>query len=665
MRQIILFTLLCFLFSSVNAQNDHKLLRSESFWGLHFDRHSILTDDHIGASLTEEMVDSMLRLARPDYIQVDSKGHPGISSYPTKVGQQAKSYDKDPLALIRKVTEKRNVALFVHYSGAIDANYVRLHPEQARFSQDGKPDLQLTSFWGNYSGKLLIPQLKELALKYKVDGAWIDGESWAIYPDYQPLALAEFTRATGVNTIPKSPKDQDYKQLLEFARIKFLSYIKHYAEEVHKVAPDFQVCSNWAFSGMMPEQMRENFGLDYLSGDYDPDNALNTANWNSRCLSGQGKPFDLMAWSFVRPGIPKTAIQLCQEAAAVISVGGGCQIYFRQNADLSFQPSSFGIIKDVADFVIPRREFCKGVSIVPQVGLFYSTAGWKKLVDDVYRPFGVDDIRGVMNALLDDQQSVEVLMTHHLNKRMKDFPLIVVPEWDSIEKETVTQLKEYVKNGGRLLVIGSSSTKEFEDILGVKQKAETRKVGQPLGYDGRFVDVSGNYREVECLSGTKEFARLFNTNDLRYPSGIVATTGKYGKGMVGGIYVDLGKSYLATTSPVLRDLFSDMISELAPKLMVKVEGSHKVNVVTTTKEGKLLIQLVNTSGDHANPNVKGIDEIPVLHNLEVSVLTSKKPLSVLLQPEGTPIKFSFVNGLTKFIVPELKIHNILEITQFD
>ena len=67
MRQFILITFVCLLFFSVNAQNDDKLRRSESFWGLHFDRHTRLNDDNIGASLTEEMVDSMLTHARPDY----------------------------------------------------------------------------------------------------------------------------------------------------------------------------------------------------------------------------------------------------------------------------------------------------------------------------------------------------------------------------------------------------------------------------------------------------------------------------------------------------------------------------------------------------------------------------------------------------------------------
>ncbi|MDR2915584.1 MAG: hypothetical protein LBV74_12255 [Tannerella sp.] len=656
-----IFVFLISLFSiGTYSQAKKKLSRTESFWGLHFDRHSQLTDKHLGASLTEGMVDSLLTMGRPDYIQVDSKGHPGVSSYPTKIGQQVESYEKDPLALIRKVTEKKGVSLYVHHSGVMDMNYVRIHPEEGRRLPDGSPDGQNTSLWRNYADKLLIPQVKELAIRYGIDGVWIDGESWAVYPDYHPLAVKDFKAQTGL-AVPLTKDDDHYKEFLEFNRRKFLSYIKHYTNEIHKAAPSFEVCSNWAFSAMMPEPVPEDIGLDFLSGDYDPDNSLNTANWNARCLSGQGLPYDLMAWSFVRPNIPKTALQINQEAASVISLGGGCQVYFRQNEDMSFQPASFGIIKDIADFMLPRREFCKDISIIPQVGLFYSTEGWKESVDDIYRPFGVDDIRGIMDALLDGQQSVEVLMTHHLKEKMSSYPLIVVPEWEKMEDDMVASLKEYVRNGGRLLVIGSSSTRRFEDLLGVSRKKEPVRISLPIGYDERFVVVEGTYREVTCGADTKEMARFYETNDFRYPSGVVATVRKYGKGSIGGIYVDLGKTYLSNTSPVIRDLLADMIAELQPDMMVEVKGSHKVNLVTTSKDNKLLIQLINTSGDHANVKVKGIDEIPVLQDLKITVAMKKKPAYVKVQPEGNELDFSYESGRVNFILPRLEIHSIIEI----
>lgn len=659
-RRIIYVLLIGLLAVPLNAQNRIKT-RAESFWGVHFDRHTQLTDDHLGKTLTEGMVDSMLTAVRPDYIQVDSKGHPGVSSYPTEVGQQAAGYDKDPLALIREVTRKRNVALYVHHSGVMDINYLRLHPEEGRRGADGKPDGQNASLWGNYADQLLIPQLKELALKYKVDGVWIDGESWAVYPDYHPAAVKEFKQESGLTYVPVVPEDPNYKVLLEFNRKKFISYINHYTTELKKVAPQFQLCSNWAFSALMPEPVPADMKLDFLSGDYDPDDALNTANWNARCLAGQGLPYDLMAWSFVRHSVPKTALQLCQEAAAVISLGGGCQMYFRQNQDLSFQPASFGIMREVADFVLPRKEYCKGIRPIPQIALFYSTAGWKREVNDIYRPFGVNGIRGVMNALLDGQQAVEVLMTHHMVNSMEKYPLIVVPEWKEIEPEMIVRLKEYVQKGGHLLVIGSDATVLFDDILGVEGVKES--TASCLGFDSRFVDIQGPFREIRLNPEVKELGRLYQTNDFRFPSGVAATISDYGKGKVAGVYMNMGESYLSSTSPVFRDFLSGIVNELFPDPLVSVQGSHRVHVVPAEKEGRMLIQLINTSGDHANRHVKGIDEIPVLTNLKVSVNISEKPRKVLLQPEGKLLKFDFTGNKVSIVIPELKIHDIVEIVK--
>ena len=658
LQNIIYVLIFVTLTLPLNAQDKIKT-RSESFWGVHFDRHSQLTDEHLGKTLTEGMIDSMLKAVRPDYIQVDSKGHPGVSSYPTVVGQQAAGYDKDPLALIREVTFKRNVALYVHHSGVMDINYVRLYPEEGRRAPDGKLDGQNTSFWGNYADRLLIPQLKELALKYKVDGVWIDGESWAVYPDYHPKAQEEFKQVTGLSYMPTVAEDPNYKILLEFNRKKFIAYIDHYTAELKKVAPQFQLCSNWAFSALMPEPVPAGIKLDFLSGDYDPDDALNTANWNARCLAGQGLPYDLMAWSFVRHSVPKTALQLCQEAAAVISLGGGCQMYFRQNEDMSFQPESFDIMREVADFVLPRRDYCKGIKPIPQIALFYSTAGWKQKVNDIYRPFGVNGIRGIMNALLDGQQAVEVLMTHHMEKRMEEYPVIVVPEWEVMEPEMIARLKEYVKKGGNLLVIGSEATVLFDDILGVQGVGE--RGASCLGFDNRFVDIQGKFREIRCEQGTEELARLYQTNDFRFPSGSAATIHKYGKGKVAGVYMNIGESYLSTTSPVFRDFLSELIGDLFPKPLVSVKGSHRVHVIPSEKDGRMLIQLVNTSGDHANRSVKGIDEIPELRDFNVVVRSEERPKKVLLQPDGRPLRFDYVDGKVTFVVPDLKIHDIVEI----
>ena len=86
-------------------------------------------------------------------------------------------------------------------------------------------------------------------------------------------------------------------------REAFQRYLRHYITEVKRTHPEFQFCSNWAFSDHMPEPVCA--PVDFLSGDYSPQDSVNSARFSARYLARQGKPWDLMAWSFARvPGTP-------------------------------------------------------------------------------------------------------------------------------------------------------------------------------------------------------------------------------------------------------------------------------------------------------------------------------------------------------------------------
>ena len=168
-----------------------KLKRSDCFFGIHFDLHASEDITDAGKTLTAEMIDTFLLKVKPDFIQIDCKGHPGISSYPTKVGFHVSGFEKDPLKLFREVTAKNNVALFMHFSGVWDNKVVKEHPDWDVIRADGKPSGQKVSFFSPYLDTYMIPQLKELS-DYGVDGAWIDGECWAVEPDYGKESIKKF-----------------------------------------------------------------------------------------------------------------------------------------------------------------------------------------------------------------------------------------------------------------------------------------------------------------------------------------------------------------------------------------------------------------------------------------------------------------------------------------
>ena len=101
---------------------------------------------------------------------------------------------------------------------------------------------------------------------------------------------------------------------------------------------------------MMPEKV--DVDVDFLSGDVTPQNGVYRSAFEARCLAPQGKPWDLMAWGFSWNGgdMPmsiKSAVNLKQEAAEIIAMGGGVQFYFQQNSDLSIKPWIADMLEDI------------------------------------------------------------------------------------------------------------------------------------------------------------------------------------------------------------------------------------------------------------------------------------------------------------------------------
>src|ERR1019366_4770068 len=144
------------------------------------------------------MVSHLLESCRPDFVQYDSKGHPGYLGFPSSTGMSAPGIVQDSLALWRRVTAAHGVSLYSHFSGVLDELAVAKHPDWARVDEVGKRDPTQTSLFGPYERELMISELTEAALKYDLDGSWVDGDCWAVRPDYCDAARHKFAELTGI-----------------------------------------------------------------------------------------------------------------------------------------------------------------------------------------------------------------------------------------------------------------------------------------------------------------------------------------------------------------------------------------------------------------------------------------------------------------------------------
>lgn len=641
------------------------------FFGIHFDFHASDDSVRVGEELDPRELARFLRTVQPDFVQTDCKGHRGLSSWETEIGNQAPGIVVDPLPVWRRVSQRLGIDLYCHYSGVWDTEALKHHPEWAARDAKGKRDTENTSVFGPYVDELLIPQIEELATRYGIDGVWIDGDSWAAQVDYSTYARKAWKALGHTSAPPRSSDDPLYADYVEMCRTGFRAYIDRYVEALHERCPGLVVISNWSYSANMPESVDTQ--VDALSGDYPLNDSVRSARLEARYLARQGRAWDLMAWGFCsrwrEPARSvKTAIQLKQEAAVVLAQGGGFQIYLKQ--DRQGRPMTWmaDAIAEVGEFCRARRPWCFGSESIPQLALLHSSVGYKAAVPYPYRCWAGErnHVDGTLNALVEGQQVVDVVSEHHLEER--SYPVLVIPEWTTLDPDFVTQTLERVtRQGQSLLLIGPAMAQLFDaagdadGALGVEAQGEVEERGWSIGLDGAYAMHHSQALRVKPRRGTKAIG-LMAEDEFHKGGTAFATVRKYGKGRIAAIWGDIGRSYQHGRTSVTRDALNRVIAALHPKPLVQVTGSRLVEVVANRNPaGNLQVELLNGAGPHADEAVYVFDEIPPLGPLTVAIRCPEQPRSITLQPEGKKLPLRWTDGLAAVTVDRLEVHAILEV----
>jgi hypothetical protein len=320
-----------------------------------------------------------------------------------------------------------------------------------------------------------------------------------------------------------------------------------------------------------------------------------------------------MAWSFSYNPFPKeqkTAVQLKREAAITLALGGGFQAYFTQNRDGSVRLEEMGVMAEVAKFARERQPWCHHSVQVPQVALLFSTSDYHRNAKSLF-PQYKGQSQGVLQCLLENQYSVDLISEEILARDMSRFPIIVIPEWENISPVFRIDLVEYTKGGGSLLVIGQETSRQFAMLTGEQLQSD------------KFVSKA------------------------------------LGKGKIGFLPYAIGKEYEESGSVALREQLNEAVRTLFPTPKIEVTGSPWIDVSVSKKEGRLLVHLVNSSGDHKNAGI--IHDIEPVGPLNISIQCDSKPLKITLQPEGKTCDFQYSDGKAQLVVDKVNLYEILVI----
>jgi hypothetical protein len=637
-----------------------RLRRKDCFFGLHFDLHPNKDDKVLGRDVTEEMIDGLLERTRPDYVQYDCKGHPGWLGYPSEVSASAPGIVKDSLALWRKVTARRGVALFVHFSGVWDSLAVEQHPEWARIGPDGKPDTRQTSTFGPYVDERMIPQLREIATRYDVDGAWVDGECWATGPDYARAVEEAFGAP-----LPRKPEEPRWQEFLEFNREQFRRYVRHYIEEVHESHPNFQVASNWLYTTYVPE--RPTLPVDFISGDYLGNASMAAARLEARYLSAIDKPWDLMAWGFQRAEsnpvgiVHKNREHLMQEASVVLAQGGGFQVYYTPTRAGHFDHKLIDTMAAVSKFCRDRREVSHQTQSVPQAGILFSGHSLYQTANKLFGGWPgslTAPSRGMLAAMVENHYPVDIIPDWKLEEVMQSYGLIVVPDWKDIGTGVKELLVRYAKGGGKLLIAGAENGRLFSDVLGVTLSGPAEE--EPAFVEGTDLlgNVRGLWQDIEP-AGAEVVQWRYPTTDTTRDRRPAATIKAVGKGAVGGIYGGFGFAYANTHAPATRQFLKRIIDRMwAP--MINVEAPPAIEVVLRRKADSHIVHLSNATNMQVASNYATTDFIPPVGPVRISIKLPREPRLVQVLPQDDEhLTGTWAEGVWTGTVPQVHIHSAL------
>lgn len=654
------------------------------YFGLHYDLHAGQQDTDLGARCSPRELKPLLRMMAPDFVQTDCKGHPGLTSWYSKTPGATVSPGvvKDAMRQWRDATRELGMPLHCHYSGIWDAAAAAKQPGWAIRDPNGKPVGAPIATSGEltdqrmcprspYLDKLMLPQMIELIDRYQVDGFWVDGDLWAMEPCYCDRCRTAWTAATGITEPPVDEKDPNWVRWWNFTRESFEAYVTRYCDAIHAHKSGVLVCSNWLQTFRNPGEPK--VPTDWISGDNAWVWGLDGSRCEARFLSTRGKPWDIMLWTFYcshgmgqadSPWVAKPAEMLMQEAAVLLAFGGNVQFYenppgLRDGRLIPWRQKRWG---EVGRFIKKRRAICQGSRTIPQVAVLHSEHHLRATPTGRNLMWGMDitPVQGAVFSLLEAHYGVDILDEWALLPRLREFPVVVVPEQDKMSDAMVWALQDYVHGGGRLLVSGSAAFDRFGgEFLGVKGGTleETATYHVPAG-DGATPLHSAPWRLVTptTAKGVGHLGKtpLLDDRLLAHPA---FTVNRVGRGRMAYVPANLFRDFNRNRYPETQRFVVDVMKQLAGRLDIQVEAPIGTDVALRVQGRRRIIHLINRCSGIPNQSANGaIDEIPEVGPVTVRMRVPQSPKKVTLALEKGDLSRKYASGVLTIRLPRYRIH---------
>lgn len=656
------------------------------FRQVHLDFHTSEIIPNIGAQFSTSNFQRELKRGHVNSITVFSKCHHGWAYHPSDANEIHPNLDFDLLGSQIAAAHEIDVKTPVYLSAGLDEKEARRHPEWLLRDANDRMNWADTFLKPGYHQfcmntpylDILVSQIEEVVQRYDVDGIFLDivGVRTCLCHNCMATLTAEGLDPT------------DPKAVQDLGERVYKNYAHRTNEAVRKYRPDVSIFHNGGhitrgrrdLAHLNTQLELESLPTGGWGYDHFPLSARYAATLDMEYLGMTGK----FHTSWGEFGGYKHPNALRYEAALSLAMGAKCSVGDQLHPSGLMDASTYSLIGAGYAEVESKEQWCEGSRNVADVALLSLEAvGQQQSPEGQMPAVGASDA-GAVRMLLECHYLFDVIDPQ---ADFSQYKVIVLPDAIRVDQGLKAKLTEFTSAGGRVLATGTSGLSATDNtfVLDLGATYDSPSDYNPSYFRPSFstgaIDTAafvmyGNSHKVDLAHngtslGMREepyFNREWNhfCSHQHTPSDGVSA----GPGMTegpNGIYIawTVFDDYATKGSIVLKKTVQHGLDQLLNdrKTLETNLGAQGIIALTRLPCGsKFVLHLLYASPVRRGNGVEVIEDLPVIHNVEVSLRGIAKVASVMLEPQHTSLNYQSVKDCILFTVPKLECHQMVVLT---
>lgn len=556
----------------------------------------------------------------------------------------------------------------------------------------------------------ILPQFTEIAANYDLDGIFFDCVfSEAGRTCYCEYCQKKFRADTGIDGIPENTDDKNYETYIRWHNNCYDSFRRRIIDAVRKGNDSLPISINWYNVARDPQNTND-IDVDFLSQDVWPDNILACEQIQAKNWAFCGKPFSLMnnlspQW-WTSYDIKPTA-SLIQEAMVPIINGGYTWTGFQIYQNYSTTPLVMRTVKELFSFIKGIENVFNNKQIMPHVAVLNCTEqlNYSRGITPFNTQVDETSLIGVNRVLTSSGIHYNSMNEQDLLKYIHQFKCVIIANNQYVSPALYKSLKNYVKNGGKLIITGISGNvdtdgkfiknADFTDLTGVSVIEEMKYPYSYIKANNNVIDSDTDHMPIVCAdrftrvknniaeSLAKIMHSYFKSENAKLSWPFVSfsapydvteydaiTVNEYGKGRVVYFAADFFKGYVGINNYRLKKLIKSVINDILlcdDAILTNAPSVIELTVMQDKGNNNMLVNLLNCMYEHASTQGTirsewaNCEDVLPIYNIYVELPLSKAPKELETVFSKEKINFEFDGKKLHFTVPKVEIYEGVEI----